>query len=60
MLSRKHYVVIAKCIKDNNKYNKKHCNLIVKDKLINDLCEVFVNDNNLFNGALFRSACYDD
>ena len=60
MLSRKHYEAIAKAIKHNNTHNHKGCNLIVKNKLIDDLCKYFANDNNLFDNTRFRSACYDD
>ena len=56
-LSRKHYVVIAKCIKDNTcNFNNKSL-MIDKEFLLDDLCEVFARDNNMFNSELFRSAC---
>ena len=58
MLSRKHYVVIARVIKDNT-IRKPLEEYIRKDDLINDLCVVFARDNNLFNSALFRDACDD-
>ena len=57
MLSRKHYISIAKIINDNttqDTYGDEH---IHKDDLIDDLCKVFARDNNLFNSALFRRAC---
>ena len=67
MLSRKHYITIARVIKDNSKamfvddgYNLIESIVINKDDLINDLCEVFANDNNLFNSDRFIDACNDD
>ena len=62
MLSRKHYVVIAKIIKDNTiddnkqRFNKTR---LYKNSLINDLCVVFARDNNLFDSSRFRRACDD-
>ena len=67
MLSRKHYRVIASIIKDNSvdvvdetTQDGDTTSYINKDDLINDLCVVFARDNNLFNSALFSSACYDE
>ena len=57
MLSRKHYRVIAKAIKDNTNNDG---STIDKEFLIDDLVYLFANDNNLFNSALFRSACRGD
>ena len=57
MLSRKHYVAIAKTINNNitrDTYGDEH---IHKDDLINDLCVIFKRDNSLFISALFRDAC---
>ena len=55
MLSRKHYRVIAKAIKDNT-INVTH-DTISKEGLINDLCVEFKNDNELFNKQTFVDAC---
>ena len=57
MLSRKHYISIAKIINDNitqDTYGDEH---IHKDDLIDDLCKVFARDNNLFDSSRFRRAC---
>ena len=59
MLSRKHYRLIAKAIKDSTIINRRDITYIDKDLLINELSIVFKQDNNLFNSALFRSACDD-
>ena len=58
MLSRKHYVAIASIIKDNTIYsNNSTRRILKKDSLINDLCQVFARDNNLFDSSRFRNAC---
>ena len=56
MLSRKYYKMIAKVIKvsSNKSAFPKHLN---KDSLINDLCEEFKKDNDLFNKQTFIDAC---
>ena len=60
MLSRKHYKVIASIIKDNTIYsNNSTRRILKKDSLINDLCVMFANDNNLFNRSRFVNACDD-
>ena len=59
MLSRKHYRVIARVINNNitqDTYGDEH---IHKDDLIDDLCKVFKQDNNLFDSTRFRRACDD-
>ena len=60
MLSRKHYRLIAKAIKDSTIINRRDITYIDKDLLINDLCGVFANDNNLFSRGKFVEACNDD
>ena len=58
MLSRKHYVAIASIIKDNTIYsNNSTRRILKKDSLINDLCQAFARDNNLFDSSRFRNAC---
>ena len=58
MLSRKHYRVIAKAIKDNSiHHSKPYKSTINRDSLINDLCEEFKKDNDLFNKQTFIDAC---
>ena len=53
VLSRKHYIVIAKAIKDNTESN----NSIRKDDLISDLAIYFKSDNPCFNWLKFEDAC---
>ena len=60
MLSRKHYRLIAKAIKDSTIINRRDITYIDKDLLINDLCGVFANDNSLFSRSKFVEACNDD
>ena len=60
MLSRKHYISIAKIINENitqDTYGDEH---IHKDDLINDLCIMFARDNSLFSRSRFVSACNDE
>ena len=58
MLSRKHYISIAKIINENTSQTEDNNTLIIdRDSFVNDLCQVFARDNNLFNSALFRRAC---
>ena len=61
MLSRKHYISIAKIIKDNSiNIDKPYKSTINRDSLIIDLCMIFKQDNNLFNSDRFISACKDE
>ena len=55
MLSRKHYRMIAQCIKDNTMQDTQP--IINKDSLIDDLCVEFNLDNYLFSRSKFRDAC---
>jgi hypothetical protein len=58
MLSRKHYVSIAKIINENTcEVEDTTWKVLDKDTLIDDLCKVFARDNNLFDTARFRRAC---
>ena len=60
MLSRKHYKMIAKCIKDNTIKSYKDCNnsyVLGKDRLIDSLSDVLKRDNINFNYTMFRDAC---
>ena len=65
MLSRKHYVVIAKAIKDNTNTIKSqdgsidNRTFINKASLINDLSYIFACDNNNFDERRFIEACND-
>ena len=49
-MTRKHYILIADAIKENE------CcaNCVDKSYLINDLCNIFKRDNNNFDGERFR------
>ena len=59
-LSRKHYRLIARVIKDNSIYsNNSTRRILKKDKLIDDLCLEFKADNYLFNRDTFIDACND-
>ena len=58
MLSRKHYKMIAKAIKDS--IIKTNDNIhINKASLINDLNEIFYRDNNNYDDRRFIEACND-
>ena len=58
-MTRKHYILIAKIIKDNTfiHNDKPMMSNINKDCLIVDLCEMFKDDNKLFNKDRFIEAC---
>ena len=64
-MTKKHYVMIAKVIKDNSEMVKDTiCDvdgvlsiMINRDKLIQELCIIFKQDNNLFNSDTFNSDC---
>ena len=58
MLSRKHYRVIAKAIKDNTNTIDNRT-FINKASLINDLSYIFACDNNNFDERRFIEACND-
>ena len=60
MLTRKHYRIIAKAIKNNSIYsNNSSRRIIKKDALINDLCNELKQDNTLFNRDTVVNACND-
>ena len=62
-MTRKHYKAIALEIKDNTiltKHNKRspyNHDVINKDSLINDLCNIFISDNIKFDYRRFDDAC---
>ncbi len=58
-MTRKHYIFIAKIIKDNTIIHKDKPmkSTINKDCLIVDLCVMFKDDNKLFNSDRFIKAC---
>ena len=57
-MSRKHYVQLARIIKDNKLYTNNSTRKILKfDSFINDLSDVLKQDNNLFDRQRFIQAC---
>ena len=60
-MTRKHYIKIAKIIKDNKLYTNNSTRKILKhDSLIDDLCDMMYKDNNLFDRHRFIDACNDE
>ena len=58
MMTRKHYRLFAKIIKDNTIINNKMMlPTLNKLNVINDLMVVFKQDNNNFNSSKFIEAC---
>ena len=58
MMTRKHYILFAKIIKDNTIINNKMMlPTLNKLNVINDLMVVFKQDNNNFNSSKFIEAC---
>ena len=58
MLSRKHYKMIAKCIKGATYNNQdKYYNKVDKSQLIISLSDVLKRDNINFNYTTFKDAC---
>ena len=55
-MSRKHYIRLARIIKDNKLYTN---NSIRKHNFILDLCEMLKQDNSLFDKERFINACND-
>ena len=61
MLSRKHYRVIAKSIKDSTTLDAYGDEIVHKEDLIKDLCHYFTSDNSRFDYSRFNKACnYND
>ena len=63
-MTKKHYVMIAKVIKDNSQTmvddilsqeGDTLTDWVHKDKLIQELCIIFKQDNNLFNSDTIRA-----
>jgi hypothetical protein len=67
-MTRKHYVAIAKIIKDNTEYvvdtivdeDGTHSLMINREGFINDLSNMFKQDNVLFMRDRFNNACNDE
>ena len=58
MMSRKHYVAVAKIIKDNTLINSdKMLPTLSKTAVVSELCTMFVRDNNNFDMKRFIDAC---
>ena len=55
MLSRKHYKMIAKCIKDNTMQDTQP--IINKVRFIEDISNELKRDNINFNYTTFKDAC---
>lgn len=57
-MHRKHYRLIAHAIKQSStSYSRNKINKVV---LIDELCNIFINDNSLFSRDKFVDACNDD
>ena len=59
-MTRKDYIKIARVIKDNTSNNEDisySSSRLYKYNLIDDLCIVFKQDNNLFDRQRFIDAC---
>ena len=54
-MTRKHFNAIARIVKDSTLASNDK--LIVKDKLVNELNDVFREFNDLFNPITFKNAC---
>ena len=58
MMSRKHYVAVAKIIKDNTLINSdKMLPTLSKTAVVSELCTMFMRDNNNFDMKRFIDAC---
>ena len=57
-MTRKHYIAIARCIKDST-FIDDDIQSINKVKFIDDLSNMFKQDNSLFNRSRFNDACND-
>ena len=59
-MTRKDYIQFARIIKDNKLYTNNSTRKILKhDSLIDDLCDMFKQDNSLFDKERFINACND-
>ena len=57
-MTKKHYKAIAQVIKNSTIiFKSMNKQVINKNELINDLCVMFKQDNNLFNSDTFKDAC---
>ena len=61
-MTRKHYIRLARIIKDNSVSDElegKLIKYIAKDSLILDMCDMLKQDNSLFDKDRFINACND-
>ena len=59
-MSRKHYIRLARIIKDNKLYTNNSTRKVLKhDSLILDICDMLKQDNSLFDKERFINACND-
>ena len=59
-MTRKHYVQLARIIKDNKLYTNNSTRKVLKhDSLILDMCDMLKEDNSLFDKQRFILACND-
>ena len=57
-MSRKHYIRLARIIKDNKLYTNNSTRKVLKhDNFILDLCDMLKQDNSLFDKERFIDAC---
>ena len=59
-MTKKDYIKIASIIKDNTNKELKMNNTLNKYKFMNDLMDMFKEDNKNFDTKRFINACYDD
>ena len=57
-MTRKHFKAIARIVKESTLASNDK--LIIKDKLVNELNDVFKEFNDLFNPITFKDACNID
>ena len=58
MMSRKHYIAVAKIVKDNTVVKgDKMLPTLNKVAMVSELCTLFKADNSLFDRQKFISAC---
>ena len=56
-MTKKDYVKIAKAINESRSRDIGDVNVVTEDRLIEELCTIFKEDNPNFNPSIFRDAC---
>ena len=56
-MSRKHYIQLARAIKDSTMQDTQP--ILNKDSFVNILCDMLYSDNNNFDRQRFIDACND-